>query len=164
MPSNSLPGDATAPSRTSLPRVTVAAIVEDAGRFLIVEESVRGRHCLNQPAGHLEPDESLLDAVRRECFEETGARVVPEALVGIYQWQAGGNGRRVVRFAFDCRLEDIDESAALDDGIIAAHWLTQAEIERHTLPVRSPLVVANVRDFLTGNRYSLDLLRRLSPL
>ncbi|ODU48902.1 MAG: NUDIX hydrolase [Lysobacteraceae bacterium SCN 69-48] len=148
------------------PDVTVATLVARDGRLLCVEERVGGRLVLNQPAGHLEPDESLLEAALRETREETGWHVRITHLVGTYQWKApvapdGSGGRHYLRFAFAAEpLEEIPD-AALDEGIVQALWLTprqlQAEVARH----RSPLVWRAVADYLAGNRHPLSLAQQL---
>jgi 8-oxo-dGTP pyrophosphatase MutT (NUDIX family) len=147
------------------PDVTVATIVVDAGRLLVVEESVRGRLVLNQPAGHLEPDESILDAAVRETREETGWDVRLTAFVGAYQWKAPGDGERdgrhFLRFAFAAAPLSHDPARTLDDGIVRALWMTPEQLlaarDRH----RSPLVWQAVADHLAGRRHPLDLLRHL---
>lgn len=143
------------------PDVTVATLVARDGQLLCVEERVGGRLVLNQPAGHLEPDESLVDAALRETREETGWHVRITHLVGTYQWKAPETGRHYLRFAFAAEpLEEIP-GAPLDEGIVRALWLSpqqlQAEASRH----RSPLVWRAVADYLGGNRHPLSLVRQL---
>jgi len=148
------------------PDVTVATVVVEGGRVLVVEESVSGRLVLNQPAGHLEPDESLVEAALRETREETGWDVRLTAFVGAYQWKAGdppgGNGRHYLRFAFAAEPVSHDPSRTLDDGIVRALWMTPAELadarDRH----RSPLVWQVVADHLAGRRHPLSMLRQLA--
>lgn len=149
------------------PDVTVATVVIDAGRVLCVEERVEGRLVLNQPAGHLEPDESLLDAAVRETREETGWDVELTGFVGAYQWTAppapdGQDGRQFLRFAFVARPLSHDPSRPLDDGIERALWLSPTDLrdaaERH----RSPLVWTVVADCLAGQRFPLALLQQVA--
>ncbi len=144
------------------PDVTVATLVARDGRLLCVEERVGGRLVLNQPAGHLEPDESLVDAALRETREETGWHVRITHLVGTYQWKAPETQRHYLRFAFAAEpLEEIP-GATLDEGIVQALWLSpqqlQAEAPRH----RSPLVWRAVADYLGGSRHPLSLVRQLA--
>ena len=143
------------------PDVTVATLVVRDGRLLMVEERVRGELVLNQPAGHLEPDETLVDAARRETLEETGWEVEPLAFVGAYQWKAPETGRHYLRMAFEAAARYHHADRALDDGIERALWLSPAELlaarERH----RSPLVWRVVEDFLGGRRYPLSALNHL---
>jgi 8-oxo-dGTP pyrophosphatase MutT (NUDIX family) len=147
------------------PDVTVACVVVRDGRLLMVEEQVRGRLVLNQPAGHLEPDESLLDAARRETLEETGWQVEPTAFIGAYQWrspeEAGpdGNGRHYLRMAFAAEPLHHDPQRNLDEGIVRALWLTPEELSQAASRHRSPLVWRVVEDFLSGRRHSLDAVR-----
>lgn len=143
------------------PDVTVATVVMAEGRLLCVEERVNGRLVLNQPAGHLEPDESLLDAAVRETREETGWEVRPTGFLGAYQWKAE-TGRHYLRFAFVAEPLRHDPSLRLDEGIVQALWLSPEELlaahERH----RSPLVWQAVADHLAGIHSPLSILRRLA--
>ena len=148
------------------PDVTVATIVVDGGRLLVVEESVAGRLVLNQPAGHLEPDESLVDAALRETREETGWDVRLTSFVGAYQWKAPASatnaGRHYLRFAFAAEPLAHDPSRPLDEGIVQALWMTPAELSQARDRHRSPLVWDTVADYLGGRRYPLDLARQLA--
>jgi 8-oxo-dGTP pyrophosphatase MutT (NUDIX family) len=146
------------------PRVTVATVVEDNGRFLLVEEVIGGRRCFNQPAGHLEYGESLLAAAKRETLEESGYHIDPVALVGIYQWQAPQFSKRYVRFTFVGVNARHAPEAPLDAGIVQAHWLTPAELDASTIPPRSELVQRSIHDYLSGRRFPLDLIYPLDPL
>lgn len=144
------------------PDVTVATLVARDGQLLCVEERVGGRLVLNQPAGHLEPDESLLDAALRETREETGWHVRITHLVGTYQWKAPETGRHYLRFAFAAEpLEEIP-GAQLDEGIVRALWLTPQELVAEAARHRSPLVWRAVADYLGGNRHPLALVRQLA--
>jgi len=143
------------------PSVTVATVVERNGRFLLVEEEIGGGLWLNQPAGHLDPGESLVDAAVRETLEETAHAFTPTQLVGIYLWRStppAGNGRTFLRFAFTGELGSVDPGRRLDDGIVRALWLSRDEIAARAAAHRSPLVQRCVDDYLTGQRYPLDLL------
>jgi 8-oxo-dGTP pyrophosphatase MutT (NUDIX family) len=147
------------------PDVTVACVVVRDGRLLMVEEQVRGRLVLNQPAGHLEPDESLVDAARRETLEETGWHVAPTAFIGAYQWKApdasaGGSGRHYLRMAFVAEPHRHEPERALDEGIVRALWMTPAELAADASRHRSPLVWRVVEDFLAGRRHPLDALQQ----
>jgi ADP-ribose pyrophosphatase YjhB (NUDIX family) len=139
------------------PSVTVAAVVERDGRFLLVEEKIDGRLVLNQPAGHLEPGESLIDACRREVLEETAHHFEPQALVGIYRWHYAKKDVTFLRFCFAGEVLGAEAGRKLDKGIVAAPWLTAAELEARTSEHRSPLVAKCVADFHAGKRYPLDL-------
>ena len=149
------------------PDVTVATVVIDAGRVLCVEERAEGRLVLNQPAGHLEPDESLVAAAVRETLEETGWTVELTGFVGAYQWTAptspdGQAGRQFLRFAFVARPLTHDPSRTLDDGIERAVWLTPAELRDASERHRSPLVWTAVADCLAGQRFPLSLLQQMA--
>ena len=141
-----------------IPHVTVATIVEDQGRFLMVEEYRDGRLVLNQPAGHLEEDESLIQAAEREALEETGCTVEVTAAVGIYLFVAD-NGTSYLRHCFSGRLVQHDPQRTLDDGIVGAPWLTLDEIQARRAQLRSHLVLDCIRDYMAKPHYSLDLFR-----
>jgi 8-oxo-dGTP pyrophosphatase MutT (NUDIX family) len=144
------------------PHVVVAAVVERDGRFLLVEEETDEGVRINQPAGHLDPGESLVNAVIRETLEETACHVEPTALLGIYRWHQPERDRTYLRFAFCAQFIGHQPERALDTGILRALWLTpdemRAESERH----RSPLVLRCLEDYLGGRRYPLDLLAHLN--
>ncbi|GAB3351244.1 NUDIX hydrolase [Lysobacter tyrosinilyticus] len=148
------------------PDVTVATIVVKDGRLLMVEEQAGGRLVLNQPAGHLEPDESLLEAALRETLEETGWEVRLTAFVGAYQWKApinadGSGGRHYLRFAFAAEPVVHYPDRVLDEGIVRALWLTPGELQAEASRHRSPLVWRAASDFLAGRRQPLELLQHL---
>lgn len=145
------------------PDVTVATIVARDGRFLLVEEMVRGRCVLNQPAGHLEPEENLVDAARRETLEETAWRVVPTHLVAISQWSHAAGGRHFLRFTFAAEAERHEPDRALDAGIVRPLWLARDEIAAAHERLRSPIVLASVDDWIAGRRYPLEVLRWFAP-
>jgi 8-oxo-dGTP pyrophosphatase MutT (NUDIX family) len=143
------------------PEVTVAAIAEQGGRFLLVEERINRRLLFNQPAGHVERGETLLDAVIREAREETAWRFEPHALVGVYLWHNPASGRQILRFAFTGSVSDHDAAQRLDRGIVATHWLSSDELEERQPRLRSPLVLRCVRDYLAGQRRALDHVAQL---
>ncbi len=140
--------------------LTVAAIAEDDGRFLFVQERAARRVVLNQPAGHLEAGESLTEAVVRETREETGRVFHPDAVTGLYLWQ-GPAGRTVLRIAFAGRVGERDEGVRLDRAIIRTLWLNRAGLAARAAEHRSPLVLLCVDDFLRGVRYPLDMLNHV---
>jgi ADP-ribose pyrophosphatase YjhB (NUDIX family) len=144
------------------PNVTVAAVVEREGSFLLVEEQADGLLALNQPAGHLDEGESLIDAVKRETLEETGWHFVPQALLGVYRWPHPGKGITYLRFAFIGRVDRQEPNAVLDDGIVRALWLTPEAVRREQRRHRSPQVQRCIDDYLAGLRYPLDLIKDLS--
>ena len=144
------------------PDVTVATVVVRDGRLLCVEERANGRLVINQPAGHLEPDESLLEAAVRETREETGWNVRITHVVGAYQWKAAETGRHYMRFAFAADPVDEIPGARLDEGIVRALWLTPQELQAEAARHRSPLVWRTVADFLGGARHPLSLVAQLA--
>ena len=141
------------------PNVTVAALVERDGRFLLVEEETEDGLRLNQPAGHLDEGESLVAACAREALEETAWGFRPTALVGIYQWQRPQRDVTYLRFAFSGELGAHDAGRALDAGIRRAIWMTPDEICASSDRHRSPLVWQCVSDYLAGRRFPLELMR-----
>lgn len=141
------------------PNVTVAAVVERNGYFLLVEEETTEGVRFNQPAGHLDAGESLVAACAREALEETAHEFTPTALVGVYLWPRPQGDVTYLRFAFAGKVGASDTARQLDTGILRAVWLTPAEIEACAGRHRSPLVLQCVRDFLAGRRFPLDLIR-----
>ncbi|RAU43500.1 MULTISPECIES: NUDIX hydrolase [unclassified Pseudomonas] len=141
------------------PHITVATIVEDDGRFLFVEESKNGKYVLNQPAGHLEPAETLREAAIRETLEETGWDVELTGVVGIYLYTAPSNGVTYQRVCFAARATRHHPDRPLDTGIVAAHWLTRDELAAQPERWRSHLVLECLDDYLTGPVHSLDVVR-----
>jgi 8-oxo-dGTP pyrophosphatase MutT (NUDIX family) len=144
------------------PEVTVAAIVERDGRYLMVEERSAGRLVLNQPAGHLEDRESLIDAVVRETREETAWRLVPEAEIGPNQWRNTENERTFLRFAFCGSVDDHRPEQPLDTGILRAVWLSHDQLLAQPGRLRSPLVLRCIDDYLRGMRQPLESVASLS--
>ncbi|MDD5179735.1 MAG: NUDIX hydrolase [Gallionellaceae bacterium] len=140
------------------PSVTVAAIIEQDGKFLLVEENTLQGILFNQPAGHLEPDESLLAAVVRETQEESAYSFEPQHLIGIYRWHAPQSDTTYLRFAFTGRTLSHNPEQALDEGIVRTVWMSPEEIRTSQARHRSPLVLRCVEDFLSGKRYPLELL------
>jgi 8-oxo-dGTP pyrophosphatase MutT (NUDIX family) len=142
-----------------LPHVVAAAVVEQDGKFLLVEEHTAEGLRLNQPAGHWERNETLIEAVRREALEETAHRVEPTALLGCYSTHYPRRDITYLRFAYICEVSGFDAGRALDDGIVRALWLTPDELAAHPTPHRSPLVMRCVEDYLAGRRFPLDFVR-----
>jgi len=140
------------------PNVVVAAIVEREGKFLLVEEEAEGQLVLNQPAGHLDEGESLLDAVVRETLEETAWRFQPQALLGVYRWPHPTKGITYLRFAFTGYVTHHEESRALDHDIVRTLWLSPEEIRAERARHRSPQVERCLNDYLAGQCYPLELL------
>ncbi|HEU0289411.1 MAG TPA: NUDIX hydrolase [Burkholderiales bacterium] len=142
------------------PSVTVAAVVERDGRFLLVEEETGRGSLYNQPAGHLDPGESLTEAVVRETMEETAHAFKPTALLGVYQYHHPGDDVTYIRFAFTGEITAHEADRALDHGIVRAVWLTPGEVRREASRHRSPLVLRCMDDYLAGRRYPLAVLHR----
>lgn len=145
--------------------VTVAAIIEQNQRFLLVEEEVNGQFVFNQPAGHLEVGESLLDAVIREVGEETGHSFMPEFVVGVYLWQCEPgepSERSYLRVCFTGAATPPAGIPTLDAGIVATHWLSRDQLSRPQHELRSPLVLRCIDDFRRGARFPLDCLQHLA--
>jgi 8-oxo-dGTP pyrophosphatase MutT (NUDIX family) len=145
------------------PDVTVATIVPRDGRFLLVEERVRDDLVLNQPAGHLEPGESLIQAALRETLEETGWNVELTDFIGAYQWTSSHDGSQFLRFAFGAEAKQHDPARALDAGIVRALWLTREEISAMSARHRSPMVLRNIDDWIAGRRLPLHAVQYVEP-
>lgn len=144
-----------------MPALTVAAIIERDGRFLMVEEWVRGRRVINQPAGHVEPGESLTGAVVRETMEESGWVFAPEAVTGIYFWQRPGSTRQFLRVAICGHALTHDTARRLDDGIIQTLWLSREQLMQRAASLRSPMVMRAVDEHLGGARHPIAPLNEL---
>ncbi|MBI5107456.1 MAG: NUDIX hydrolase [Rhodocyclales bacterium] len=140
------------------PNVTVAALIERDGRFLLVEEETEDGLRFNQPAGHLDQGESLVAACEREALEETAWGFRSTALVGVYQWPRPQGDITYLRFAFCGELGQHHPGRKLDTGIVRAVWMTPEEIRASTDRHRSPLVWQCVADCLAGRRYPLELI------
>ena len=133
--------------------MTVAAVVERDGLFLLVEEETRAGLKLNQPAGHVEAGESLPAAAAREALEETGWRIIPTALVGIHRWAAPDNGATFLRFSFAGDVQEHDAARVLDAGNVRVLWLPYEEIVARRGDHRSPLVLRCIDDYRAGRRW-----------
>ena len=140
------------------PNVTVAAVVERDGKFLLVEEETESGLAFNQPAGHLEEGESLVDAVVREALEETAYHFKPTYLVGIYNWKHPDKDITYLRFAFGGELRGWEAERQLDAGIVGARWLSLDEVRATQDRHRSPLILRCIEDLRAGKAYPLDLL------
>lgn len=144
------------------PNVTLACIVHCQGKFLFVEEIEYGLRTLNQPAGHLEQGETLLEGAKRELFEETGIRAEIGHLVKIYQWHAPQSQTDYLRFLFAVELAEYQPISPQDADITQGFWLTFEEfqqfIAKEGQAARSPLVMQSVLDYLKGERYPLEVL------
>jgi 8-oxo-dGTP pyrophosphatase MutT (NUDIX family) len=140
------------------PHVTVAAVIEREGKFLLVEEQADQALVLNQPAGHWEANETLVAAAVRETLEETGYTFQPTALIGIYRWPHPRKDMVYLRFAFTGVVLSHDAHRALDDGILRTLWLSPDELRGQSARHRSPLVLRCMEDYLAAKRYPLDIL------
>lgn len=143
------------------PHLTVAAVIERHGRFLMVEEDSEGQRVFNQPAGHVEDAEALTDAVRRETMEETRHRFTPQAICGIYRWRNPLNQATYLRVAYCGEYADPLDKEALDQDIIACHWLSREELMLRHAQLRSPLVLRCIDDYLAGQRLPLDIIAEI---
>ena len=140
------------------PNVTVAAVIEDEGRFLLVEEETSHGLRYNQPAGHLEAGESLAAAVVRETLEESAYHFIPQHLLGIYRWHSSESDTTYLRFAFAGKITGHEPGRKLDSGILQALWLTPEQIRTTRSRHRSPLILRCVEDHIAGKRYPLESL------
>lgn len=143
------------------PNTTVAAIIEQDGRFLMVEENTTEGVRINQPAGHLDEGETILEGVTRETLEETAHDFTPTALLGIYLWQRPAKDITYLRFAFVGKIGAHHPELSLDDGIIRAVWMTIEELRASRAIHRSPQVLKCIEDYLAGQRFPLTVLSHL---
>lgn len=141
------------------PHVTVAAIICNKNKYLFVEEKINNNIVINQPAGHLEKDESLTDAIIREVFEETGGNFSPTELVGIYHYWNNSEDKTYIRFCFHGNCLSFDDNAKLDKKIIKTLWLTKEELNNPAYLKRSPIVIHCINDYESGNRLSLKYIK-----
>jgi 8-oxo-dGTP pyrophosphatase MutT (NUDIX family) len=146
------------------PDLTVAAIIQRDEHFLVVEERIADAVVFNQPAGHVEDRESIVEAAIREVLEETAWTFVPCQLVGTYLWRNPRNGRTTLRFALAGSVRGHDPRRRLDHGILAAHWLTRAELAAQPERLRSPLVLRCIDDHLAGQAFDLTALAQVANL
>jgi len=142
------------------PHVTVSAVAERDGKFLVVEELVEGREVINNPAGHLEESETLSDAVVREVLEETGFEFKPDYITGLYLWTSI-SGRTFLRINFVGHCGAHDQYRPLDDGILRVRWMSREDLAASSPRLRSPMVLRCIDDALAGRRYPLEVLNHL---
>lgn len=146
------------------PELTVAAVVEREGRFLMVEEHAHGQIVFNQPSGRLEPGETLEQALVREVLEETGRGFSLLELIGIYRWRHPETGRQLLRVAFSGRCGAREPGRRLDEVILRTHWMSRNEIAGRSEMLRSPMVLRCIDDYLDGVRLSPGALAPLHRL
>jgi 8-oxo-dGTP pyrophosphatase MutT (NUDIX family) len=143
------------------PNTTVAAIIEQSGKFLLVEEITDRGNRFNQPAGHLEDNETLMQAVIRETLEESAYNFTPTALLGVYHWKHPHNDTTYLRFAFIGKVGVHYPMQELDNGIVRAVWMTIEEIREKAALMRSPQVLTCIEDYLSGKSYPLEVITNL---
>jgi 8-oxo-dGTP pyrophosphatase MutT (NUDIX family) len=160
--STAAPGPVTL-ERMWRPSVTVAAVLERDGRFLMIEEDSYGSRVLNQPAGHWEPGETLIEACARETMEESAYEFAPTSLIAIYRWrfQRGTEDNTFLRFTFAGEIGAHHAGRALDREILGTVWMTPDELRAERSRHRSPLVMRSVDDYLAGKRHDLALIQHL---
>lgn len=142
--------------------ITVAALIEQDGRFLLVEEHAGGRAVINQPAGHLEPGETLAEAVVRETLEETGYHFEPTEVLGLYHWYSEQDDLAFLRVAFCGEATAPKSTPVLDDVIIRTHWLTRDQVLARGERLRSAMVLRCIDDYRAGARFPLACLAELA--
>ena len=145
---------------TEAPHITVACVIQKDDRFLLVREKSAGQIVYNQPAGHLEPGESLITAAERESLEETGWQVEVEHFLGIYQYTSPHNGISYVRHCFVAKPIAAIEDAVLDSDILDCCWLSFDEVAALESELRSPMVLSVLHDFIQGKFYPLSVIQR----
>ena len=143
---------------TWAPHVTVATIIERDDRFLMVYEEAEGHKVYNQPAGHLDPNETLKEAAIRETLEETGWTVELTGAVGVNLYTAPSNGITYLRTTFIAKTVSHDADRPLDTGIIEAVWLTYEELLARKDQLRSPMTLQIIEEYRAGRRFPLDVV------
>jgi ADP-ribose pyrophosphatase YjhB (NUDIX family) len=146
------------------PHVTVAAVVEQEGKFLMIEEDTPEGRVFNQPAGHLEPNEALVSAMLRETLEESAWVVEPVAFIGVYRWCSPGTNQTYVRFAFAAKPVERRPEQSLDTGIVAAHWMDLDSILEKRALHRGPQVMQCIEDYRNRRLMPLDTIKDLAGL
>ena len=144
--------------------LTVAAVIEHEGRYLLVEERAMGRRVLTQPGGHIEADESPEQAVVREVLEETGCTVECEDMIGVYLWIHPQTRQQFLRIVYAAKFVSCDESLELDDGILGRRWMSLGDLRDRRSVLRTPAVLRCVEDCVSGRRESDALLTGMLPL
>jgi NADH pyrophosphatase NudC (nudix superfamily) len=141
--------------------LTVAAVIEKRYRFLFVEELVGGNKVINQPAGHVEPGESLHTAVVREMLEETAWEFIPSAIIGVYLWTHPESSERFLRVVYAGQIQNYDTTRELDEGILRTLWLSRDDLLARSEQLRSPMVLRGVDDYLAGTRFPVGMFQQI---
>ncbi len=144
--------------------LTVSAVIENDGQYLLVEEHAMGRVVLNQPGGHIEAGESPEEAVVREALEETGCDITCGELIGVYLWIHPQTRQQFLRIIYATEFLACDRSRQLDDGIVARRWFTRADLEQRQSSLRTPVVLRCIHDYEAGKRQADNLLSGMLPL
>ena len=144
--------------------LTVAAVVQHDGKFLLVEERAMGRRVFTQPGGHIESGETPEAAVERETLEESGCTVTCEDLIGVYLWIHPQTRQQFLRLVYAAKFVACDENRVLDEGILSRRWMNAQDLEERASVLRSPAVLRCVHDYLAGHRQSDALLTGMLPL
>ena len=144
--------------------LTVAAVVEHDGKYLLVEEHAMGRCVFTQPGGHIETGETPEQAVIRETLEETGCTVECQDLIGVYLWIHPQTRQQFLRIIYAAKYLACDQSRQLDDNIVARRWFTRADLEQRRSSLRTPVVLRCIHDYESGKRQADNLLSGMLPL
>ena len=144
--------------------LTVSAVIEREGKYLLVEEYAMGKRVLTQPGGHIEADESPEQAVVREVLEETGCSIECGGMIGVYLWIHPQTRQQFLRIVFAATYVDCDESLPLDEGILGRRWMSLGDLRDRRSVLRTPAVLRCVEDYVAGRRESDALLTGMLPL
>jgi 8-oxo-dGTP pyrophosphatase MutT (NUDIX family) len=142
--------------------LTVAAVIEKQNRFLFVEELVGGMEVINQPAGHVEKDEALREAIVREMLEETAWHFDPTAIIGVYLWTHPTSDERFLRIVFTGRIDQHDATRPLDEGILRTLWLSRDALLERFDQLRSPMVLRAIDDYTAGFRFAVNMFQQIN--
>ncbi len=144
--------------------LTVSAIVENDGKFLIVEERASGIVVINQPGGHIEAGETPEQATEREALEESGCTISVNGLLGVYLWIHPQTRQNYLRIAYTADLKEVDVNRKLDDGVCAVHWYSISDVQRRKKDLRTPMVLRSIEDYLAGHRQPETILAGMMPV
>ena len=144
--------------------LTVSSVVEENGKFLMIEERSSGKLVVNQPGGHINAGESPEQATEREALEESGCQISVTGLLGVYLWIHPQTRQNFLRIVYVADLVASDPKRNLDRGVSAVHWYTLADVKKRTRDLRTPMVLRAIEDYIAGQRQPATLLANMTPV